>query len=80
MPTSAIPVVDLSQFVDGDAAQRAAFVQQIGNAFHAIGFVGVKNHGISPQLIDDFYTSAKSFFALERKIAFLFDSSKLSEI
>jgi isopenicillin N synthase-like dioxygenase len=65
MPTSAIPVVDLSQFVEGDAAQRAAFVQQIGNAFHEIGFVGVKNHGISPQLIDDFYTSAKSFFALD---------------
>lgn len=65
MPTSAIPVVDLSQFVDGDATNRAAFVQQIGNAFHEIGFVGVKNHGISPQLIDDFYTSAKSFFALD---------------
>ena len=65
MPTSAIPVVDLSQFVEGDASNRSAFVQQIGNAFHEIGFVGVKNHGISPQLIDDFYTSAKSFFALD---------------
>jgi len=65
MPTSAIPVVDLSQFVDGNADQRASFVQEIGSAFHEIGFVGVKNHGISPQLIDDFYTSAKSFFALD---------------
>lgn len=65
MSKRVIPVVDLSQFVDGNADQRAAFVQQIGNAFHEIGFVGVKNHGISPQLIDDFYNSANAFFGLD---------------
>ena len=65
MSKRAIPVVDLSQFVDGNADQRAAFVQQIGNAFHEIGFVGVKNHGISPELIDDFYNSANAFFGLD---------------
>jgi len=64
MSKSAIPVVDLSQFVNGDSGQRALFVQQVGNAFHEIGFVAVKNHGIDPGLINDFYTAAKAFFAL----------------
>lgn len=60
-----IPLVDLSTFVDGDAAQRQAFVDKLGDAFHSIGFVGVTGHGISQQLIDDFYVAAKKFFALD---------------
>ena len=59
-----IPVVDLSQFVNGSEAERAAFVEKLGKAFHEIGFVGVINHGIPKQLIDDFYRTANEFFAL----------------
>lgn len=59
-----IPLVDLSTFVNGDSEQRQAFVDKLGKAFHEIGFVGVTGHGISQQLIDDFYASAKRFFAL----------------
>lgn len=60
-----IPVVDLSQFTAGDADARSAFVDQIGHAFHDVGFVGVVNHGIPKQLVDDFYAASKAFFALE---------------
>ncbi|THH36422.1 isopenicillin N synthase family dioxygenase [Neolewinella litorea] len=59
-----IPLVDLSTFTKGDAAQRQAFIDQLGNAFHNIGFVGVTGHGIPKDLIDDFYVAAKKFFAL----------------
>ncbi len=64
MSNRTIPVVDLSQFVNGDAEARSQFVQQIGRAFHEIGFVGVKNHGISKDLIDGFYAASKRFFGL----------------
>jgi isopenicillin N synthase-like dioxygenase len=64
MPSRAIPVVDLSQFVNGDASQQADFVDQLGKAFHEIGFVAVKNHGVSAELINNFFQSAKDFFAL----------------
>ena len=64
MANRTIPVVDLSQFTDGDSNQRKKFVQKLGKAFHNIGFVGVKNHGVSQQLIDDFYVASKAFFAL----------------
>lgn len=64
MSKRAIPLVDLSKYVNGTAAEKQAFVAAIGDAFQATGFVGVINHGIPKQLIDDFYTYAKQFFAL----------------
>jgi isopenicillin N synthase-like dioxygenase len=59
-----IPTVDVSKFIKGDAAQKAAFVEELGAAFSTVGFVGIVNHGVSQTLIDDFYTEAKAFFAL----------------
>ncbi len=67
MPVTAprtIPLVNLSRFEKGDEAQRKAFIDELGSAFHDIGFVGVTGHGIPKDLIDDFYLSAKKFFAL----------------
>ena len=59
-----IPLVNLRQFKQGDKAERQAFVEQLGTAFHNIGFVGVTGHGIPKDLIDDFYAAAQRFFAL----------------
>ncbi|MEE9373661.1 MAG: 2-oxoglutarate and iron-dependent oxygenase domain-containing protein [Saprospiraceae bacterium] len=67
MSKRAIPVVELSIFLEGSSAQRNGFVKEIGNAFHNIGFVGVSKHGISQDLINDFYMSSKSFFGLPKK-------------
>lgn len=66
MANNVIPVVDLSTFTEGTEEQRTAFVKKLGDAFHEIGFVGVKNHGISSELIDGFYKASKDFFALEK--------------
>jgi isopenicillin N synthase-like dioxygenase len=65
MGKRAIPVVDLSKFVSGNEADRAAFIEKLGKAFHEIGFVGVINHGIPKSLIDQFYSEAKGFFGLD---------------
>jgi len=62
MDKRAIPIVDLSQYIHGNVAERRAFVETLGRAFHEIGFVGVKNHGIPDALIDGFYQNAKAFF------------------
>ncbi len=59
-----IPVVDLSTFVNGNEAERSAFVDKLGKAFHEVGFVGVVNHGIDKSLVDDFYAKSKDFFSL----------------
>ncbi len=60
----AIPLIDLSNFVNGTDAEKTAFVEKLAHAFHEIGFVGVINHGVPKQLIDDYYVAAKQFFAL----------------
>ncbi len=64
MSDRTIPVVDLSQFVNGSAEDRKAFVEKLGNAFHEVGFVGVVNHGVPLDLVETFYDSAKEFFGL----------------
>lgn len=62
MADRVIPVVDLSKYVNGSEAEKSEFVQKLGKAFHEIGFVSVKNHGIPPVLIDSFYENSKKFF------------------
>ncbi|WP_273446044.1 isopenicillin N synthase family dioxygenase [Neolewinella agarilytica] len=66
--TRTIPLVNLSDFENGDAATRAAFIKKLGDAFHGIGFVGVTGHGIPKSLIDDFYVAAKKFFAMDTDV------------
>ncbi len=60
----AIPLVDLSQYIEGSSEDKKSFVHQLGEAFHSVGFVGVINHGIAKTLVDEFYAKAKEFFAL----------------
>jgi isopenicillin N synthase-like dioxygenase len=60
----AIPLVDLNLFNQGDSSSKSNFVNDLGNAFHEIGFVGVINHGISKDLVDQFYSASKTFFSL----------------
>ena len=63
MQEKGVPTVDLSQFVNGDAAERADFVRSLGQAFHEVGFVAVVNHGISKKLVDDFYAASNQLVA-----------------
>jgi isopenicillin N synthase-like dioxygenase len=60
----AIPSVDLAEFLNGDPARKAAFVQQLGKAYEEVGFVAVKNHGVPDQLIADLYKYVQEFFSL----------------
>ncbi len=62
--TQSIPVVDLAAFTSGDAASKAAFVEQLGKAYEEVGFVAVKNHGISDDLIAKLYKYVQLFFTL----------------
>ena len=59
-----IPSVDLNDFSSGDAVKKNDFVQNLGRAYEDIGFVAVKNHGISNDLIADLYKYVQQFFSL----------------
>ncbi len=59
-----IPSVDLNDFLSGDIIKKNNFVQSLGQAYEEIGFVAVKNHGISDALISDLYKYVQEFFSL----------------
>ncbi|NJK56173.1 MAG: isopenicillin N synthase family oxygenase [Pleurocapsa sp. SU_5_0] len=59
-----IPTVDLHDFVSDNPAIKQNFVQTLGNAFENIGFVAVKNHGLSDAMSENLYHSVTQFFAL----------------
>lgn len=64
MNSRSIPLLDLSKFIHGTEAERSEFVNQLGEAFHKVGFVGVINHGIPQNKIDAFYDASKMFFSM----------------
>lgn len=63
-----IPSLDLADFVTGDGAKKAAFVQDLGQAFNQIGFVAIKNHGLDQELQNGLYAVIKKFFSLDDEV------------
>ncbi len=64
MKKTGIPSLDLGDFLKGDNKLKQQFVAKLGEAYAEIGFVSIKNHGISEKTIDDLYDKIKEFFAL----------------
>lgn len=63
-----IPTVDLSEFRSGDTVRRNRFIKDLGNAFEEIGFVTVRNHGLSGELRTDLYDQVENFFKLDESV------------
>ncbi|MBT8295937.1 MAG: isopenicillin N synthase family oxygenase [Gramella sp.] len=57
-----IPSVDLADFLSDDPKRKEKFVNEIGKAYEEIGFVALKNHFLSDNLVGDLYKEVKSFF------------------
>lgn len=60
-----IPSVDLADFLSDDPQRKQKFVDAIGLAYEEIGFVALKNHFLSDDLVEALYKEIKSFFALD---------------
>jgi isopenicillin N synthase-like dioxygenase len=59
-----IPTVDLAEFLSKDPIKKHSFVESLGKAYEEVGFVAVKNYGISDELIADLYQYVQQFFSL----------------
>ena len=64
---SAIPSVDLEDFISGDPARKEKFVKEIGGAFENIGFVALSGHFLSDELVENLYSEIKKFFQLPQE-------------
>jgi len=63
-----VPSLDLADFTSGDAIRKAAFVANLGNAYENIGFVSIKNHGLSDELVANLYGSIQKFFSMPDEV------------
>lgn len=59
-----IPSVDLADFLSDDPQRKQKFVNEIGKAYEEIGFVALKNHFLSENLVEELYKEVKAFFDL----------------
>jgi len=58
-----IPSLDLADFTSGIPERKARFVQDLGSAFNQIGFVAIRNHGLTDELTQKLYDATKKFFS-----------------
>jgi isopenicillin N synthase-like dioxygenase len=62
--SQSIPVVSLSDYARGTAAERERFLRTFGDALRTFGFVSVKDHGVPTGTIRTAYETVARFFAL----------------
>ncbi len=72
-----IPSLDLADFVAG-GQRKEHFVADLGQAFAQVGFVALKNHGLSDELCQHLYQAVEDFFALDESIKLKYDGSALA--
>jgi isopenicillin N synthase-like dioxygenase len=72
-----VPSLDLANFTSGDASQKEKFVADLGDAFTNIGFVAIKNHGLSDALRASLYDTVKEFFEFPDEIKRKYEFTEL---
>jgi isopenicillin N synthase-like dioxygenase len=73
-----IPSLDLNDFRSADPAKKAQFVAQLGRAFNNIGFVAIKNHGLTDALRENLYKEIKTFFYSDDELKQKYDIPGIS--
>ncbi|MGF1480436.1 MAG: isopenicillin N synthase family dioxygenase [Cyanophyceae cyanobacterium] len=66
--TLTIPVIDFAAFINGNEAQQQRVAQEIYEACHRIGFMYLKDLGISQELIHRVFAQSQHFFSLPTEV------------
>ncbi len=59
-----VPELSLSDYVHGDAAKRKEFQDALYEGFKYFGFIILRDHGISEDLLEQAYSLSETYFAL----------------
>jgi isopenicillin N synthase-like dioxygenase len=65
---SSVPIIDLTPWFDGDAADRAAVAQEVDQALQQVGFMLVTGHRVPSALASQVRDAARTFFVLPEPI------------
>jgi isopenicillin N synthase-like dioxygenase len=73
-----IPSVDLADFMSDDPKRKEKFINEIGAAYEDIGFVALKNHFLSDELVEQLYTEVEKFFQLPKDTKLGYEREELN--
>lgn len=73
-----VPSLDLADFTHGTPEQKENFVKTLGEAYTNIGFVSIKNHGLSDDLTKNLYASVEKFFRLPDEVKLKYEKTELA--
>lgn len=73
-----VPSLDLADFTSGTPEQKADFVKSLGEAYTNIGFVSIKNHGLSDELTKNLYETVEQFFRLPDEVKQRYEKKELA--
>jgi len=73
-----IPSLDLNDFLSDDPQLKKNFVQALGNAYNEIGFIAIRNHGLTDAESEKLYSIIKKFFALPDDVKNKYDIDGLA--
>lgn len=73
-----IPSLDLADFLSGNSDKKAKFVATLGEAYHNIGFVAIRNHYLTDASQKELYTAIQRFFALPDDIKKKYERAELA--
>jgi isopenicillin N synthase-like dioxygenase len=73
-----IPSLDLNDFLSDDPQSKKKFVEDLGNAYNEIGFIAVRNHGLTDAESEKMYGIIKKFFALPDEVKNKYDIDGLA--
>ncbi|PZO60420.1 MAG: isopenicillin N synthase family oxygenase [Phormidesmis priestleyi] len=90
MTAQSLPVLDLKDFIEGQADSQSkqrstkqpskrseAFVEALGAALSELGFFALVNHGVEQRMIDAAYGAAEAFFALPEAVKLQYEVANL---
>ena len=75
---SEVPSLDLADFTSGNPEKKRAFVKALGDAYQNIGFVAIKNHGLSDDLTKKLYNDVQEFFSLPDDVKLKYEIKELA--
>ncbi len=64
----AVPIIDLSPYFNGNAAERKNVARMIDGACRSIGFLMISGHGVPESLIEDTQNISRAFFDLPLEV------------
>ena len=73
-----IPLLDLTDYINGTPEQRKRFSDEIGKAYNDTGFVTIANHGMTREMMDKLYEEVKNFFSLPEEIKKKYEKAELA--